>query len=515
MRIATRLTVVLLLAVVAVMAAFAYLRTRQERERLTQELQQEVRVLAGAAKLVVEHALRDRRPQDIQELLDELVHEDNPLDRIRILDRNLEPIGSASSERAAALEVPRAELAQAIATGSETLRYLEVPGRPVVYVVLPLRGRRAAIVGALEVVHVATRVERQIAEARRESLLRLGLLGLTIALAIWISVRISIRRPLDRLVRAALALGRGDLRRRIGGSRRDEIGQLAAALDRMAEKLQAAQDRLRTEARARLELERQIQHAQQLAAVGRLASEVAHEMGTPLNVISGRAETVRRQLADDHPLARHLAIILRQADRIGGIIRQLLEYTRPRPPGVRPVEVGRLLERIAELLEPLAHPRGLTFQVQAPDPLPPVLADPDQLQQVVLNLATNAMDATPAGGRIVLTAQAGAPTPEAADAPQASRVGRGPTPEPCVTIGIADRGAGIPADRLERIFEPFFSTKEPGRGTGLGLPIVESIVRAHGGGIRIESGDGQGTTVRLLWPCGPIGSPQETSHGDT
>jgi signal transduction histidine kinase len=505
MRIATRLTLVLLLAVVSVMAAFAYIRTQQERTRLTTELTQEVLLLANTVKLVVEHALRDRRPQDIQELLDELVHEDNPLDRIRILDRKLETIGTASSERSALLTVPQEELEQAVAKGASTVRYLDVPGRPVVYVVLPLRGRRAAIVGALEVVHVATRVERQIAEANRDQLLRIGLLALTIALVIWTSVRINIRRPLDRLVGAALDLGRGDLQRRIESRRRDEIGQLAAALDRMAEDLQVAQDRLLAEARARLEMERQIQQEHKLAVVGRLASEVAHELGTPLNVISGRVETIRRQLGPDHPLMRQATIILQQSERIGGIIRQLLEYTRPRDSAVQSVDVAAQLARTADLLRPLAQPRGLTLHLQIPDSLPSISADPDQLQQVLLNLTTNAIDATPAGGRISLTAHAGPPVPSAADPPQVSRVRRGLTPEPCVTIGILDTGAGIPPERLEKIFEPFFSTKERGRGTGLGLPIVESIVRSHGGGIEIETADGRGTAVRLFWPCGVCG----------
>lgn len=507
MRIATRLTLILLLAVFVVMAAFAYIRTQQERTRLTTELTEEVVLLATTVKLAVEHALRDRRPQDIQELLDELVRQDNPLDRIRILDRKLDVIGGASSDRATPLSVPPAELEQAATTGTSTVRYALAADRPVVYVVLPLRGRRAAIVGVLEVVHVATRVERQIAQANRDQMLRLGLLGLTIALAIWASVRISIRRPLVRLVSAALDLGRGDLQRRIGIRRRDEIGQLAAALDRMAEDLQAAKDRLLAEARARLELERQIQQEHKLAAVGRLASEVAHELGTPLNVISGRAETVRRQLAPDHPLERHLAIILRQAERIGGIIRQLLEYTRPRRPDIRPVEVGRLFARVIELLEPLALSRGLTLQTQVPDGLPAIQADPDQIQQVVLNLVTNAMDATPTGGRIAMTAQAGPAPGSPEDSGPALRVRRGLAPQSCVTIGVSDTGAGIPPDRLEKIFEPFFSTKERGRGTGLGLPIVESIVRSHGGGIEIETAEGYGTTVRLLWPCSQAAAP--------
>ncbi|MBI4839652.1 MAG: HAMP domain-containing protein [candidate division NC10 bacterium] len=404
MRIATKLTLLLLAAVAVVMAGFGYIRARQERQRLTAEAQQEVLVLANAIKLTVEHALRDRQPQDIRELLTEMVRNPNPVDRIRIFDRRLEDISSAMSDVAATTLIPQAELEQVLKSGRTIVRYLDIPARPAAYAVLPLKTRRGATIGVLEVVHVATRVQRQIQEATHDQILRLSLLSLTIALVIWLTVRVSIRRPVAQLVRTALAFGHGDLSRRLVLRRRDEIGQLAAAFNRMAESLQAAQAQIVTEAQTRLELERQAQQAQKLAAVGRLASEVAHEIGTPLNIVSGRAEVIQKGLPTQHPLSRHVATILRQIERISGIIRQLLEYTRPRRPTLRPVAVGPILTRTVELLEPMARQRQVTVQVQAPEALPSLLADPDQLQQVLLNLVTNALDATLPGGQVRLAA---------------------------------------------------------------------------------------------------------------
>lgn len=496
MRIATKLTLFLLLAMATVMAAFGYLRARQERQRLITEVQQEVLVLANALKLSVEHALRDRKPRDIQELLNEMVREPHPVDRIRIFDRNLEDTIGAMTDVAATTLVPQADLRQVL-TGGETLtRYLDVPGRPAVYAILPLRARRGTIIGVLEVVRVATRVQRQIQDATWDQGLRLGLLGLTIALVIWLTVRISIRRPVGQLVRTALAIGHGDLSRRLTLRRRDEIGQLASAFNRMAESLQAARARGAAEARARLELERQVQQAEKLAAVGRLASEVAHEIGTPLNIVSGRAEVIQKGLPPDHPLARHVATILRQIERISGIIRQLLEYARPRRPALRPVAAGPILARTAELLDPVARQRQVTVRVEVPDRLPPLLADSDQLQQVLLNLMTNALDATPSGGQVRLAvSQMLAATEDARP-----RIERGQPEEPFLTLLVADTGRGIRRDRLDQIFEPFFSTKERRGGTGLGLPIVEDIVRAHRGAIQVQSAEGLGTTVCLRWP---------------
>jgi hypothetical protein len=141
MRIATKLTLLLLLAVAVVMAGFGYIRAQQERQRLIDELQQEVLVLANAIKLSVEHALRDRQPQDIRELLAEIVRDPNPVDRIRILDRHLEDIISAASGVAATTSVPQEELEQVLKRGQPLVRYLDAPARSAAYAILPLKSR--------------------------------------------------------------------------------------------------------------------------------------------------------------------------------------------------------------------------------------------------------------------------------------------------------------------------------------------------------------------------------------
>ena len=503
MRIATKLTLLLLFTVSAVLAGFGYLRMQQERNRLIGELQAEVVVLANAIGLAVEHALRDRQPDDIRELLTEIVRDPNPVDRIRIFNGRLEEINAATTNAAAATAIPREEWDRVLKSGERRVQYLATGPRPVVYVVLPLKNRRGGIIGGLEIIHVATRVQRQIDDATRDLALRMSLLSLTIAAVIWLTVRISIRRPIRALVRAALAVGRGRLDQRISMRRRDEIGQLASAFNRMAEDLQTARQGFLTESQARLDTERQLQQEQKLAAIGRLASEVAHEIGTPLNIISGRIEAIQKALPSDHPVGRHTATVLRQVERVGEIIRHLLEYARPRRPAARPVAIGPVLDRVADLLGPLAQRRGTRLTAEVSQALPMLLADPDQLQQVLLNLVTNALDATPAGGQVRLTAgeEASPAGPTAME--NGSSVRRGYAGIPHVTICVADTGCGIPADRLEKIFEPFFSTKERRGGTGLGMSIVEDIARAHHAAIEIESAEGRGTAVWLHWPVAP------------
>jgi signal transduction histidine kinase len=191
--------------------------------------------------------------------------------------------------------------------------------------------------------------------------------------------------------------------------------------------------------------------------------------------------------------------ILRQIERISGIIRQLLEYARPRRPAPRPVAVAPILGRTVELLEPLARQRQVALRAQAADGLPALLADPDQLHQVLLNLVTNALDATPPGGQVRLAA--GQADSQPTDT--RPRLTRGQPEGPVLTLAVADTGRGMSQEQLAQIFEPFFSTKERKGGTGLGLPIVEDIVRSHGGAIEVQSAEGAGTTVLLRWPVAP------------
>jgi len=506
MRIATKLTILLLLAVSVVLAGFGYLRMRQERERLVEEVQQEAAVLTNAVRLVVEHAVRDKRPEDVRELLTEFVRHPSPLDRVQIYNNRFEVTASASADAAAAPAIPRADVERTISQRAATIRYVDSPPPPVVYVLVPLTSPGGGVIGALAVTRAATRVERHVSEIAPELVVRLGLLSLTIFLVIWFTVRVSIRRPLHALVRAALALGRGQLTQRITLRRRDEIGQLASAFNRMAAEIQAARERTRTEAEGRLDAERQLQQAQKLAALGRLASEVAHEIGTPLSIISGRTEVIQKKLPPDHPLARDATTVLRQVERISGILRQLLDYARPRRLTRNPLQVEPVFTRVVELLDPIAARRQVRLVAQVPGALPPILADADQLQQVLLNLVTNALDATPGGGLVRLTAAADESGPMPAAGKGRPRISRGRAPEPSVTLRVDDTGCGIPPERLEKIFEPFFSTKERGGGTGLGMAIVEDIVRAHGAAIEIESAEGRGTTVWLRWPAASAGA---------
>src|SRR5262249_35004251 len=241
-------------------------------------------------------------------------------------------------------------------------------------------------------------------------------------------------------------------------------------------------------------------------AVGMLAAEVAHELGTPLNVISGRAEVLIRSLPADLPELRHLEVILRQTSRIAETIRALLDYTRPRRPNRGPQAVVPLLARVGAPLAGRSRPKGVRLLLDLPWDLPPVLGDPDHLQQLFLNLLANAVDASPPGAVVKVSVGA------APSLPPEGRAGivRGKADEPSLTIRILDAGPGLSEEQLAHVFEPFFSTKKRGQGSGLGLPIVEEIIRAHSGEVEMLPIPGRGTEVMVRLPLAATdGAPAE------
>jgi signal transduction histidine kinase len=349
-------------------------------------------------------------------------------------------------------------------------------------------------------------MEQEFRRAVREKVVsRLVVLALFV-LSVIALTRWSVVRPIRALIGGARAVGQGDLAQRIQITRQDEIGQLAEEFNRMAANLEGAHAELLRQAEERLGLEQEVQQAQKMAAVGMLAAEVAHEIGTPLNVISGRAEVLERVVGPDHPERRHLDVILKQAERIKGIIRSLLDYTRPRRPNRRPEALLPILGRVADLLLERSRRRGVHIRLDLPLSLPKVLADADHLQQLFLNLLQNALDASPEGGTVRVGA---GPEPRL---PAEGRAGilRGKLDAPCLAIHVLDAGKGMTAEQLDHVFEPFFSTKSHGLGTGLGLPIAEEIVRAHRGEIEMLSVPGRGSEVIVRLPL----AGDETAGGE-
>jgi signal transduction histidine kinase len=335
----------------------------------------------------------------------------------------------------------------------------------------------------LKLVFDAARVSGPLEEFRRSILVERALTLMAIGLMLWTGIALSVTRPIRRLIQGAEAIGQGRLSARIAPAGGLEIRELASAFNRMAERLAESQEQRRQAEMRRSFLQRQLRHAEKLAAIGKLASVIAHEVCTPLNVISGRARILGRGLPDGDPRAADIAVIRDQTGRITRTMQQILHFSRPVPAREEPVALPAVVQAVTALLDCEFAARQVHVALEMPPGLPTVWADADQLTHILLNLLMNALAATGPGGRV---------TVRAAPAQREALAG--------VELTVTDTGVGIRPEDLPHIFEPFFSTKQSG-GAGLGLSICQDLVRAHRGTITVESEPGAGSRFTVWLPC--------------
>lgn len=229
---------------------------------------------------------------------------------------------------------------------------------------------------------------------------------------------------------------------------------------------------------ARKRVEEQLRLTERLAELGVLASGLAHEIGTPMNVILGRAEYLL-QRSEDEGMRKGLATIVRQVERITKIMNQLLAYARRRPAALRRMNLRRTVEETLEMIQEKLTKHGVVVEIDFDGAVSEIDGDPDQISQVLLNLFLNAVHAMEQGGTLRISAH--------------PRQGE-------VLLSVSDTGQGISREHLTKIFEPFFTTKEVGKGTGLGLNVVTGIIQEHHGSITVESEPGSGTTFTITLP---------------
>jgi two-component system, NtrC family, sensor kinase len=314
-------------------------------------------------------------------------------------------------------------------------------------------------------------------------------------------------KPIDSLLLAMSKAEEGDLAVEVASAAPDEIGLLTSRFNRMLGRIRQMTQQLNLEQRrledrvheataeiadrkeqleeanlGLFEMQRQLTQLERLAAAGQLAAQFAHEVGTPLNLISGHVQLLRARARDERVIQR-LDIIAGQIDRITNIVRSMLDSTRRPVPRLESVDINSLLAQILDATQPTLMARNVELQTRIANGLPPIEADPDQLQQVFINLINNSLDAMPLGGKLTVST--------ALDTDS-------------VLIVLADSGEGIAEDQIDLIFDPMFSTKR-GRGTGLGLTIVKQIISEHNGEVEVESDPGRQTTFRIRLPLHAIG----------
>jgi len=336
--------------------------------------------------------------------------------------------------------------------------------------------------GAIVVAHTPERVA--FAPARKLVANSVLIACAVFVLASLVSVFLASRmtKPLVGLSRATEKIAKGEFGTTVEISSRDEIGDLATSFNKMGEELKLREKNLE-EARAAL-----IQ-SEKMAAFGQLGAGIAHEVKNPLAGILGYAQLALRKLPPEAgSLKSYLEIVEKETKRCKAIIENLLKFARQEKTVMDRVDVSTLVDEAMKLVEHQLNMNSVKISRAVPPGLPPIFANSNQLQQVLMNLSINAQHAMEKNGGTLSVSALETKLPDGRDA---------------VEIRVNDSGSGIPKEIMAKIFEPFFTTKPAGKGTGLGLSVTFGIIRDHKGQVLVESQVGVGTTFRLILPLAP------------
>ena len=488
-RLAWKLSLALLPALFAVIGVFGWNRFEREMAAFREDSGRDQRVLATTLARAAETVWARQGEAAAIDLI-----RDADAQRSMMRIRWVELDAGASAETAPSLErarlrgLHRDRPVQAVlasnpfGTTAESL---------VTYAAAEVGGRR---IGAVEV----TESLEPLSGYLRQTLGNTLLLSLSVALVCLGVTRLMgnqlITRPVELLIRQAREIGAQQATAPLALRQRDELGELASVLDRAASELKEAKNKADAEAKARLATQEQLRHIERLATAGKLATVLAHEIGTPLNVASGHAQLVASRRLEGEGVVDSAKIIKSQCDRIAQLVRQLLDFAARRAPKPAVTDLVDLTRVTVDLLEPLAKRRGVELELELEGvSAASATVDSFQAQQALTNLIMNAIHVSPERSVVEIGVAREARVP--AKSPESE-------PDDYVVISISDQGPGVAEADRERIFDPFFTTKAPGEGTGLGLSIAQDIAREHGGWIALSEAAGGGARFELCWPVG-------------
>lgn len=457
----------------------------EEEEDLYAVADKELALVATALRSSVENAIRDDQEADIGALLEQLELKDPAFDVFvfrgaDIISMSAGSAGNLDTARTIARQhqVPTLWVQRLSAGDLAAAAPVRVGG---------------TLIGRVVIVRHPDALQSDLDSERKAVVISILTLVVLLSVVIWAVVKLHLQRPISLVIKAVRQVAAGDPSARIGHQGTDELAELAREFDATIDALEAARLQLSHEADARERLEAEMLRTNRLAIVGQLAATLAHEVGSPLQVLGGRARDIvqRNDLPDD--VVRSADIIADQVDRVHGIVERFLDVARRKAPVAKTVNLFRASSEVVELLAPQARRVGVRFEVDVPETLA-VRADPSQLQQVLLNLVQNALRASPRGAPVRILGRTSS----------FRRVPDGPE-QPSVALCVEDEGPGVPVGHGDLVFQPFFSGWEgdpkAAAGTGLGLSVVQTIVTDHGGAIQVQTGrNGRGACFVAQFP---------------
>jgi signal transduction histidine kinase len=469
----TRLSFFIALIVLGVVTSVAYLEERSFEGHIESDLEDSARLGAQSAADAIAQRALPLDPQDIRDTLHDLVGADPVLDAISVIEADetgrLRVFTSTSTEERAEIM----ELAgRAIATKTPT----SARGNTVIMVARPVPRR------ANYAVAVTLGLESLLQTRSHGLRVAIGFVVPTIVLVtilVHLTVRQVLGQPLRTILRTMQETKGGNLRARTTLRQGDELGTIAQGLNEMLDQLQRFHESLQEQVEeatrdlslrnAQLAasqgelfaLRESLGRADRVAALGQVAANVVHQAGTPLNLVSGYIQMIRDDPKTDDRTRSKLRTVDEQIQHVTRVLRTMLDHAR-QPSEAQVVHLADIIRRVREVAQPRLARHNILLQASVAEGLPPVKADATQFEMALFNLVTNALDAMPGGGTLSIAATA---RPDG------------------IRIEVADTGSGIPAEVLDRLFDPWVTTKAVGHGSGLGLAIVRDVVRSHGGSI--------------------------------
>jgi signal transduction histidine kinase len=329
-------------------------------------------------------------------------------------------------------------------------------------------------------------------DVQRVVTLVLLIVGITTLMVGVFAMRL-VSRPITKLLRGIDDVAKGDLSHVILSERDDEIGAIATRFNEMTYSLRESRGETLRQNEAKLALEQRLSQTEKLATIGQLSAEIAHEVGTPLNVIAGRARSIQRKSRDPEAVEKNAGIIAEQTARITRIIQRMLDFARRKigAPERARVNLNELALTTVELLGGQFSAAKVRTRLDRTEGLPLVDGDADRLQQVLINLLLNAVQAMPDGGALAIETH-----PVRRTRPGLETGAE----QDFVVLVVSDTGIGIPPEIRDKVFEPFYTTKEGQGGTGLGLAVCSGIVKEHDGWMDVDDAPGGGTVFRVYLP---------------
>jgi len=474
-RIATRLFLYIFTLVVLAAAALGHVSVQDEKHHLIEATRSKAWILARALASVLRYYHPTDPTVDLEQILAEISPFEGPaVPSLRFYDRDGNLL-SLACPKCGDPPLPHQPLdPDRVGTkGQEQVR--EVGTDRFLSVVQPVRSPDGTFLGAVEVILPLRHIGVILSGVTRRFLLFTSAVAALLGAVIFLINRLNISLPIRRLKEASRRLGEGDLTLRIDKTGVADLDELVDEFNRMAARLEE-QSRQREEFyREKLRLERGLRHAERLASIGQLTSGLAHEIGTPLNVILGRAEQVLARLGPDDPNRSPLEAVVRQVRRITETIDRLLAFSRKSGRALGEVRLRDVAEEAFSLSRLRAKRDRAEVRLELTGSDERIRGDEAALRQMFVNLMLNSLQAMPGGGAVRVT------------------IGQDPDgPADRLRVVYEDEGPGIPSEIQEKVFDPFFTTKGVGEGTGLGLFIVANIVDEHGGDIRVENAAGGG-----------------------